>query len=91
MKLGIHVPKTVFHGRHYFLATFNQFFKRLFNFKEEKRPEMAKKCGNCATETFTALVVSMVISPLLITVAEFKISAVSSKSYVVASGVIVFL
>ena len=44
-----------------------------------------------AIETFGALVVSMVISPLLRTVAEIKIGAVSSKFCLVSRGVIVFL
>ena len=54
-------------------------------------PKMAKKCGNYAIETLIIFLVLMIISSLLIAVAEFKIGDVSSKSYLVSCGVFLFL
>ena len=50
-----------------------------------------RKCGNNAIESFTALVVSMVISLQLKTVGLITIGAVSSKLCVVSRGVILFV
>ena len=65
--------------------------KELIQFQRRKTAKNGQKSRNCAIETFTTLVVSMVISPLLITVAEFKIDAVSSKFCLVSRGLIIFL
>ena len=50
-----------------------------------------KKCRNNAIETFTTLVVSMMISLLLKTIGLIKIGAVSSKFCLVSRGVILFV
>ena len=68
-----------------------QFCKGLFKFQNGKMTKNGKKCGNNAIETFTILVVPMMISLLLKTVSLIKIGAVSSKFCLVSCGVILFV
>ena len=53
--------------------------------------KIGHKWWSNAIETFSTLVVSMVISPLAKTVAEIEIGAISRKFCLVLHGVILFL
>ena len=62
-----------------FGTTCNQIYRNHFNFEKEKWPKNVQKYCSYAIEIFSTLVLSMVISPLLRTVAEIKKKKIRQK------------